>query len=86
MTPARDAAPAPPGGNETKIRLLYLTAENWPTFRADVAVLFGKYLPRVGVNADLVACRERDRARSGWGGGAAFLRDTADGLAAKYVR
>ncbi|WP_229262273.1 glycosyltransferase family 4 protein [Duganella guangzhouensis] len=30
-----------------------MTAEQWPTFRADLIALFGKYLPRNGVSSDL---------------------------------
>lgn len=54
-----------------QIRLLYLTPEPWPTFRADVAVLFGKYLPRYGVMADLVTARETDKSiiSRSWSGG-----------------
>lgn len=37
------------------VRILYLTAEQWPTHRADVAVLFGKYLRDEGLVVDLVA-------------------------------
>ena len=36
------------------IRILQLVPEPLPTFRADVAVLFGKYLPREGVRCDIV--------------------------------
>ncbi|WP_338844575.1 glycosyltransferase [Massilia sp. W12] len=36
------------------IKVLYFVPEPMPTYRADVAVLFGKYLPREGVRADLV--------------------------------
>jgi len=41
------------------MRLIYFTAEQWPTFRADLVALFGKYLPRRGVTCDLVTERER---------------------------
>lgn len=37
-----------------KVRLLQLVPEPLPTFRADVAVLFGRYLPRLGIECDLV--------------------------------
>lgn len=37
------------------MHLLYLTAESIPTFRSDVAVLFGRYLPAQGVTCDVVA-------------------------------
>lgn len=36
------------------VRLLQLVPEQLPTFRADVAVLFGKYLPRLGVHCSIV--------------------------------
>lgn len=36
------------------VRILQLVPESLPTFRADVATLFGKYLPRHGVQCDLV--------------------------------
>jgi len=36
------------------VRILQLVPEALPTFRADVATLFGKYLPRHGVQCDVV--------------------------------
>lgn len=36
------------------LRILQLVPESLPTFRADVAVLFGKYLPRHGVVCDVI--------------------------------
>ena len=36
------------------VRILQLVPESLPTFRADVAVLFGKYLPRLGIRCNLV--------------------------------
>jgi len=36
------------------VRILQLVPEPLPTFRADVATLFGKYLPRHGVQCHLV--------------------------------
>ena len=36
------------------LKLLQLVPESLPTFRADVAVLFGKYLPRHGIECDIV--------------------------------
>lgn len=36
------------------VRILQLVPEPLPTFRADVTVLFGKYLPRHGIRCDLV--------------------------------
>jgi len=61
------------------VRLLYFTAETWPTFRADVAVLFGKDLPQHGVYADLVTARTEGTAPKEWGGGRAHLLDCSGG-------
>ena len=36
------------------LKILQLVPESLPTFRPDVAVLFGKYLPRHGVECDIV--------------------------------
>jgi glycosyltransferase involved in cell wall biosynthesis len=36
------------------VRILQLVPESLPSFRADVAVLFGKYLPRLGVQCGIV--------------------------------
>jgi glycosyltransferase involved in cell wall biosynthesis len=71
---------------EPKIRLLYMTAETWPTFRQDVATLFGKCLPHFGVQTDLVA-----GATPGadgfpvWMGGKSFLCDVSGGRYQLYV-
>lgn len=52
-------------------RLLCFIPESWPTFRVDVAVLFGRMLPRHGVFSDLVAAPAATAdAASPWGGGA----------------
>lgn len=51
------------------IRLLYLTREPHPSFRPDIATLFGKFLPRHGVYSDLVALQEGEQAT--WAAGAA---------------
>lgn len=67
-------------------RLLYLTAETCPTFRADVAVLFGKYLPHCGVYSDVVTGRTPDSDRAvQWAGGDAFLCDISGGRAKKHI-
>lgn len=68
--------------------LLYLTAEQWPTFRPDVVALFGKYLPRLGVTSDLVT--ERDVGHAGqvaaasWGGGELKLCDVPAARSGQY--
>ncbi|MBB5204355.1 glycosyltransferase involved in cell wall biosynthesis [Inhella inkyongensis] len=60
-------------------RFLYSTAETHPCTRADVAVLFGKYLPRFGVQTDLVGVHV-SHAPPPWPGGARWtLRGAARG-------
>ncbi len=59
------------------MRLLYVTAEAFPTYHADLAVLFGKYLPRLGLFTDVVteALDSSDTLRStiDWVGGEGIL-------------
>lgn len=69
------------------MKLLFLTAETCPTFRADVAVLFGKYLPRHGVHSDIVAGRTPGHSEPvEWGGGETFLCDISGGQAKRYIK
>lgn len=69
------------------IRLLFLTAETCPTFRADVNVLFGKYLPRHGVYSDIVAGRTPGAGEDvQWGGGETFLCNVDGGAAKKHIK
>jgi glycosyltransferase involved in cell wall biosynthesis len=68
--------PLPPGD----IRLLLATAETHPTHRADVRVLFGKYLPRSGILSDLVAVSLAEASTPGWGGGKLLTRRAATGI------
>jgi glycosyltransferase involved in cell wall biosynthesis len=68
------------------IRILYLTAESWPTFRVDMAVLFGRLLPKFGVHSDLVTIRSvGSDGEQAWGGGSAKLARPARGLATGYI-
>lgn len=69
------------------MRILFLTAETCPTFRADVNVLFGNYLPRHGIYSDIVAGRTPgDDGMIVWGGGEAYLCDVSGGQAGKYFK
>lgn len=68
------------------MRLLFLMPEAWPTYRADVAALFGKYLPRHGVFSDIVAGRSPDHSKVEWGGGETYLCDIAGGQAKKHIK
>jgi len=70
------------------LRLLYFTAEQWPTFRPDVTALFGKYLPRHGVHCDLVT--EHDIAYNSmpnvvWGAGRTILCTVPQNRAGQYL-
>ncbi|MDF9392755.1 MULTISPECIES: glycosyltransferase [Methylococcus] len=56
------------------IRLLYLTREPFPTFRVDVATLFGRYLPKFGVYSDVVALQEGEVGEHAWEAGGVFTR------------
>ena len=67
-TPADSDERAAREGRE-RLRFLLATAETHPTHRADVRVLFGKYLPMLGINTDLVAVCAQPAAPTPWGGG-----------------
>lgn len=74
--------------NVKPLRLLYLTAEQWPTFRPDVVALFGKYLPRHGITSDLVTERDCSAASDDnipWAAGQARLCTVPRNRAAQYV-
>lgn len=68
-----------PEAEVTPVRVLYSTAETHPCFRADVAVLFGKYLPRLGVHSDLLALHHLPDSPSWTGGESLTLRGPARG-------
>lgn len=69
------------------LRLLYLTAETCPAFRADVKVLFGKYLPRHGIRSDIVAGRTPGTEEPvQWAGGEAILCDVRGGQGKKHLK
>lgn len=69
---AREVADNPRSASGTEnVRLLYLIHEPWPTFRNDVAVLFGKSLPKLGLRSDLVT--DRGEGDETWRGGRALL-------------
>ena len=63
------------------LRLLMFAPDGYPTFRADVAALFGKYLPRHGILTDLIAPTPAETGTEvpAWGGGQTFLCPTAPG-------
>lgn len=55
------------------LRILFITYESHPTFRPDVATLFGKYLPRLGVGSELVTDAPAPSPGNDWGGGRTWL-------------
>lgn len=62
------------------MHLLYLTAEAYPTHRVDVQLLFGVWMPRLGITSDLVAIRsERGVNTPSWAGGRAILAEPRTG-------
>ena len=62
------------------MRLLYLTAESYPTHRVDVELLFGKWLPAHGIASDLVAARaDGTMDEVVWPAGRAMLGDSRGG-------
>jgi hypothetical protein len=68
------------------MHILFLTAEQWPTFRADLVVLFGKYLPRHGITCDLVT--EQDVLQTNnqlWPAGQLILCKVPKNRACQYV-
>lgn len=56
-------------------RLLFIIADGWPTHRADVAVLFGKELPRHSISCDLVAqsAEPQEKEPRAWMAGESFI-------------
>lgn len=69
------------------MRLLISIPDGYPTFRADVATLFGKYLPRYGIASDLIAHPTGSSSSQlpKWGGGSVFVSPRASGRIAKHL-
>lgn len=71
------------------IRLLYLTHEPFPTYHTDLSVLFGKYLPRFGLMADIVSealpASEQSKIKVVWQGGEALVCQTPENRAFHHV-
>jgi glycosyltransferase involved in cell wall biosynthesis len=69
IDPATAGRSAAAEGASRPLRLLLSVPEPHPTHRPDVAVLFGRYLPRQGVASDLVGCHGAGHAPSNASGG-----------------
>lgn len=64
-----------------------LINETLPTHRADVSVLFGKYLPRLGIYSDVIAGKTAGEGETElWGGGCAQLVNVSDRLPIKHLQ
>jgi len=69
------------------IRIIFFTSESHPTYRSDVRVLFGKYLPRYSIKTDLVALKDHNsETKSHWGGGNLFLTEPTKYIALNRVK
>jgi glycosyltransferase involved in cell wall biosynthesis len=68
------------------MKILFAVAEHYPTHRADVMVLFGKYLPRHGVHSDLLTLHNPDTVPPAWGGGNLLTMQGSRGRFGKHVR
>lgn len=53
-------APTPSDEQRDGGRILYFLPDGFPTYRADISALFGKFLPRLGIGSDLVTHRTSD--------------------------
>jgi glycosyltransferase involved in cell wall biosynthesis len=69
------------------MRLLISIPDGYPTFRADVVTLFGKYLPRHGIASDLIAhpSGPSPEEPSKWGGGDALVCPRTSGRIKKHL-
>lgn len=66
-------------------RILYLTAEQWPTFRSDIVTLFGKYLSILGLTTDLLTEQDPIQANQTWEGGVAYTCQVPSSRALQYI-
>lgn len=76
-------------GNQVKskqdIRLLFLTAEEWPTFRQDVVTLFGKYLSEVNIKSFLITEEAKHSENVIWRGGDSLICQSSSSRSIRYV-
>lgn len=59
------------GTTKLRLRILFLLRDPLPPTRSDVASLFGKYLPRLGVHSDIVGQRSPTAQALAWPAGRA---------------
>ncbi len=69
------------------MRILYLVSERWPTHRADILILFGKYMPQQGIYSDLVALSDcSSNMQEPWTGGESRFACFPSSRVGKYLR
>lgn len=69
------------------MKILFSIAEQHPTYRADVAILFGKYLPRLGIETDILTIHDPAQAAPpAWPGGRALTIAGSAGRLGKHLR
>ena len=68
------------------MRILFAIAEQYPTHRADVNVLFGKYLIRHGVYSDILALHAPDEPPPAWPAGKLLTVQGLRGRVGKHLK
>jgi len=68
------------------MKILFAVAEQYPTHRADVMVLFGKYLVRHGFHSDILTLHEPQTIPPVWAGGNLLTRTGSLSRFDKHVR
>ena len=68
------------------MKILFATAEYYPTHRADVTVLFGKYLPRYEIYSDLLTLHQTDQPLPPWPGGHLLTQAVRKGRITRHLQ
>lgn len=75
-----------PAGAAAPIRILFAIAEQYPTHRADVNVLFGKCLMQRGIQSDLLTLHAPDHPLPPWPAGRLLTRNSSTGRLGKHLK
>jgi len=73
-TDSREGRAGATAPDTRKLCLLFAPAETHPTYRPDVSLLFGKFLPALDIRIDLVAVAGEPESESEWEGGSLRVR------------
>jgi glycosyltransferase involved in cell wall biosynthesis len=68
------------------MKILFAIAEQYPTHRADVSVLFGKYLPRHGVHSDILTLHVPNKIPPSWPAGRLLTKRGATSRLTKHIK